>query len=105
MTDGLNLEQDEGGYWRSTCKICASSFQVTYQQGDCFKIALNMEREKRKGATTEDLLEDSVSYFQSVIDSTLVDATLDAALDAGKMVSSKEEQGKDALSMASTSLM
>ena len=39
---GSNLEQDKGGYWRSTCNICACLFQVTYQQGDRFKIALNM---------------------------------------------------------------
>ena len=46
-----------------------------------------------------------MAYFHSVINSTLVNSTLDAALDAGKMVGSKEEQGKDALSMASTSLL
>ena len=62
-----------------------------------------MEREKRKGATTEGLPEDSVEYFHNVINSTLVVTTLDADLDARKMVGSKEEQGKDALSMDSTS--
>ena len=90
---GLNLEQDKGGYWRSTCKICACLFQVTYQRGNCFKIALKLKREKRKGTTTEDFPEDSVSYSHSVINLTLVDATLDAALDAGKMIDSKKEHG------------
>lgn len=60
---GSNLERDEDGRWRGTCEICACPCQVTYQRGDRFKITLNLEREKRKGTTTEDKLEDSVLFF------------------------------------------
>ena len=98
---GSNLEQDEDGRWRSTCEVCACPCQVTYQRGDRFKIALNLEKEKRRGTTVEDAPENTVSFFHSVINSTLVDASLDA----GKTVGSNEEQGDNALAMASTNLL
>ena len=98
---GSNLEQDEEGRWRSTCEVCACTCQVTYQRGDRFKIALKLEKEKSRGTMPEDEPEDSVSFFHSVINSTLVDASLDA----GKTVGSKEEKGDNALAMASTNLL
>ena len=98
---GSNLEQSEDGSWKSMCEVCACDCQVTYQRGDRFKIALNLEKEKRKAGLAEAPPEDSVSFFQSVISSTLVDASLEA----GKEVASREEQGENALALASTSLL
>ena len=98
---GSNLKQDEDGSWRSMCEVCACDCQVTYQRGDRFKIALNLEKEKRKAGLLEAPLEDSVLFFQSMISSTLVDTSLEA----GKEVASREEQGDNALALASTSLL
>ena len=98
---GSNLEQGEDGRWESTCEICTCDCQVTYQKGGRFKIALNIEKEKRKAASTDTPPEDGVSFFQSVISLTLADAILDT----GKGVATREEQGDNDLVITSTSLL
>lgn len=59
-------------------EICARFVRVPARLRISGTITSNLEREKRKGTMTDDLPEDTISFFHIVINSTLVGVSLDA---------------------------